>query len=120
MHAVLPQVALQYSGVQQGKTATVLRMQISDVDGAASIREFSQYPGEEEWLWNVLTFLQLLVGEEELCSTKWGLVRMLTVKANTNGSHMTVEKLVSRRRDLHLAAVRQNSIDLKCSLETMC
>ena len=38
-------VAVEYSGAKQGKTATVLRMQVSDVDGAASIAEFSQYPG---------------------------------------------------------------------------
>ena len=53
---------------------------MSDVDGAASIQEFSQYPGEKEWLWNVLTYLQYRVGEEELCTTPWGLVRMITVK----------------------------------------
>ncbi len=80
---VLPcmsQVALAYSGVRKGLTATVLRMEVSDVDGAASISEFSQYPGEEEWLWNVLTYLQYQEGEEELCTTPWGLVRMITVK----------------------------------------
>ena len=73
-------MALAYSGIHKGYTATVLRMEVSDVDGAASIQEFSQYPGEEEWLWNVLTYLQYRVGEEELCTTPWGLVRMITVK----------------------------------------
>ena len=63
INSIFPQVALEYSGVKHGKTATVLRMEVSDVDGAASIHEFSQYHGEEEWLWNVLTYLQYIEGE---------------------------------------------------------
>jgi hypothetical protein len=40
----------------------ILNPQVSDVDGAASIQEFSQYPGETERLWSVLTYLQYRVG----------------------------------------------------------
>ena len=72
----------------------ILNPQVSDVDGAASIQEFSQYPGEKEWLWNVLTYLQYRVGEEELCTTPWGLVRMITVKGVCRGRHVTLFALL--------------------------
>ena len=110
--------ALAYSGVKQGLLATVLRIELSDVDGAASIEEFSQYPSEEEFVWNVLTFLQYLVGKEELMSTPYGLVRMITVKANSNGQVLTIEQLASRRKDLHLASVHHNRGDLVRAIES--
>ena len=112
------QAALAYSGVKQGLLAAVLRIELSDVDGAASIEEFSQYLSEEEFVWNVLTFLQYLVGQEELVSTPHGLVRMITVKANSNGRVMTIEQLTSRRKDLHLASVHHNRVDLVRAVES--
>ena len=112
------QAALAYSGVKQGLLATVLRIALSDVDGAASVAEFSQYPNEEEFVWNLLTFLQYLVGKEELVSTPHGLVRMITVKANSNGRVLTIEQLTSRRKDLHLASVHHNRVDLVRAIES--
>ena len=112
-----PQAALAYSGVKLGLLATVLRIELSDVDGAASVEEFSQYPSEEEFVWNVLTFLQYLVRKEELVSTPHGLVRMITVKANSHGRVLTIEQLASRRKDLHLASVHHNRIDLVRAIE---
>lgn len=77
------------------------------MDDAASIEEFRRYSSEEEFVWNVLTFLQYLVGKEELVWTPHGLVRMITVKANSNGRILTIEQLASRRKDFHLVSVHQ-------------
>ena len=41
-------VALEYSGVKQGKVASVLAIDLSTIDMGAILTLFSQYPGEEE------------------------------------------------------------------------
>jgi hypothetical protein len=45
-------VALTYSGIKEGKAATVLAFDISTVDNAADISEFSQFPSERETVFN--------------------------------------------------------------------
>ena len=110
-------VAIEYSGASDGHGATVLRVEASDVDGAASVKEFSQYPGEEEYLWGVLSYVQYLEGRDEMCSTPHGMVTMLTVKVNSNGQARTVEQLIGRRKDLHMATVHHNRIDLQRAIE---
>jgi hypothetical protein len=40
-------VAVDYSGAKQGKAATLLKIEMSDVDAAVGIKELSQYPREE-------------------------------------------------------------------------
>jgi hypothetical protein len=109
-------VAVDYSGAKQGKAATVLKIEMSDVDAAVGIKELSQYPREEEWLWNVLTYLQYLEGREEVLTTPHGLCRVITVKANSNGRALTVEELAGRRKKLHLAAVAHKKQDVKVAL----
>jgi hypothetical protein len=53
------EVALQYSGVEEGKPkATVLVIRTGAVDRGACLRDFSQYPAEEEYLWLPLSFVQ--------------------------------------------------------------
>jgi len=111
------EVAIEYSGASDGHGATVLRVEASDVDGAASVQEFSQYPREKEWLWGVLCYVQCLEGKDEMCSTPHGMVRLVTVKVNSNGQAKTVEQLTGRRKDLHLATVHHNRIDLQRAIE---
>jgi len=45
-------IALQYSGVNKGLVGTVLCIETSTTNNGAVIVEFSQYPGEEETVWN--------------------------------------------------------------------
>ena len=52
-------VALQYSGVQQGRPlAMVMEIVTSSIDRGACIRDFSQYPAEVEYLWVPCSFLE--------------------------------------------------------------
>ena len=41
-------VALEYSGVKDGKVASVLAFDLSTIDMGTILTFFSQYPGEEE------------------------------------------------------------------------
>ena len=48
-------VALSYSGIREGKVATVMAFELSTVDHGAEISEFSQYPSERETVSEVST-----------------------------------------------------------------
>ena len=75
-----------------------------------------QYPGEREYLWLALSYIQAMPGIVEFKDTPCGLVRIIHVKVNANGNTRTVEELNNIRRDLHLAAVKQNAIDITQAL----
>ena len=53
---------MEYSGVKEGKVASVLAMEVSTVDGGAVLDPFSQYPAEEETLWNACSYLENVQG----------------------------------------------------------
>merc|ERR1719210_1183560 len=91
------EVALEYSGVQKGN-GTVLAMEMSEVDQGAILQEFSQYPGEEETLWNACSYMEALKGKEEWRLTKWGLVKLVYIKMNASGRALTVEELEYQRK----------------------
>merc|ERR1719210_1183559 len=91
------EVALEYSGAQKGN-GTVLAMEMSEVDQGAILQEFSQYPGEEETLWNACSYMEALKGKEEWRLTKWGLVKLVYIKINASGRALTVEELEHQRK----------------------
>jgi hypothetical protein len=99
------EVAIDYSGVKQGSIATVLATQTSQVDRGAFISEFSQFPGEEETLWNPLSYIQRQpgMGRDELRDSPQGLVRIIYVKINSNGRAMTTDELQGRRKNVIVA-----------------
>jgi hypothetical protein len=47
--------------------------------------------GERETVWNTCAYLEYLHGQDEIQSTKWGIVRVLKVKTNANTKALTVE-----------------------------
>lgn len=106
------EVAIDYSGASNGKTATVLAVRLSQVDSGACLIDFSQYPAELEYLWLALSYIQPIKGKEEFVETPHGLVRLIYVKVNANGKTRTIEELLNVRRDLHLATVKQNELDI--------
>ena len=59
--------ALKYSGVLKGFAGTMLAMRVSQVDRGASLKELSQYPSEQEIVWNPLSFLQYQKGAALQC-----------------------------------------------------
>jgi len=90
-------VACQYSGAGSGKLATVLAVQTGQVDSAANLEDFSQYPREKEYLWLALCYIQL-TGKERIVITKYGLVRLLYARFNLNGKTHTIEELADQRK----------------------
>ena len=93
-------VACQYSGVLSGKMATALAVQTGQVDSAANLEDFSQYPHEKEYLWLALSYLQLIKGKEDIKMTKHGPVRILYVRINVNSKTLTIEELADQRKDV--------------------
>jgi len=74
-------VATNYSKVAEGNPmATVLSMQCGAVDRAAPITEFSQFPGEEEWLWTPMCYVEPEPEWQQLIDvTPHGVVRVIPV-----------------------------------------
>ena len=94
------EVAIEYSGVKQGNIATILAMEVSEVDQVAVIEDFSQYPYEKEGVWNSCSYLEHRKGKTELLMTKWGAVKLLHVKTSANSKAMTLEELEERRQKI--------------------
>ena len=81
------QVAIDYSGVQQKHVrdyASVLAIDIAEVDKGADIGPFSQYPKETETVWNACSYIQNLRGRQEMIATEWGPVLVLNVTKKVN------------------------------------
>ena len=91
-------VAIDYSGIVQGKKATVLATQSSEVDKGAFLQEFSQFPGEEECLFNPSCYVERQVGMDELRETPYGMVKIIHVKINANQRALTSSELQARRK----------------------
>jgi ankyrin repeat protein len=100
------EVAVQYSGVKEGRPhAMLFEIQVSSVDRGACIREFSQYPGEEEYLWVPCSFLEPS-GEQSLEVTKDGVLKVVRVRVNANLKALTVEDMTEAKKRAHLASFR--------------
>ena len=78
----------------------------SSVDRGACIEMFSQYPSEKEFLYAPMSFLQPLGSFDDtyLIPASRGFVNAYAVRINSNLKSDTVEQLVSKKKDMHLAA----------------
>lgn len=111
------EVALEYSGAAKGLAGTVLAIELSEVDQGAVLQEFSQFPGEEEILWNACSYLEAREGREEWKMTKWGPVKLVSVKMNASGRALTVEELESRRKTIVVNMLETIDGDISHDLE---
>ena len=112
-------VAIMYCGVRDGKrSAKVIQIRPSSVDRAACIHEYSQYPGEREYLFVSLSFLQP-EGVMMVEATSYGLIHTMDVRVNANGSAATTEVLLGRKREAHLKAFETIVEELKVELESV-
>ena len=92
------EVAIDFSGIVQGEKATVLATQSSEVDKGAFLEKFSQFPGEEECLFNPSCYVERQVGMDELQETPYGMVKIIHVKINANQRALTSSELQERRK----------------------
>ena len=108
--------AMAYSGAKQSRAGTVLCIETSSTNNGAVIVKFSQYPGEEETVWNACSFIQHLPGRKEVeVLPEGGVVRVYHVLVSANSRAETVEELEGRRKrvvvqvldTLHAAVCRE-------------
>jgi hypothetical protein len=100
-------VAIQYSGIASNQPLpAIMVITPSSVDRGACIEQFSQYPSEREFLYVPMSFLQPLGGPDDnhLIATSHGFVSAYAVRINSNLKTDTVEQLVSKKKDMHVAA----------------
>jgi ankyrin repeat protein len=97
-------VALGYSGVKHRRPkAMVMVIETSSVDRGADISDFSQYPGEKEFLWVPCSFVQRVqpgAGRVEIVDG--GLVTFVLVRVNLNLKTETVEELLQKKKSMHI------------------
>ena len=110
-------IALQYSGVADdgARASTIFEIEVGSVDRGASIKEFSQYEHENEYLWAPGTFLEPREAWKETFHGR--TVTIQRVRAKSNLKVMTIEEMQSANKDMHLASFDFLIRDLKQSLE---
>jgi hypothetical protein len=72
------------------------------VDHGGDISEYSQFPGEREYLWNPCSLLESN-GEPFLEVTRHGIVTIIPVRMNNNVKTMTVEQLLEQKKRMHIS-----------------
>ena len=99
-------IAIQYSGVREGKPLAMLfEIQVSSVDRGACIRDFSQYPGEVEYLWVPCSFVEPS-GSPYLEVTQHGVASVVRVRVNANLRALTVEDVLEMKKQAHLVSFK--------------
>ena len=94
-------IAIHYSGADK-RRAIIFEIQAGRVDIGGSLRFVSQYPGEDEFLMQPLSCLEVM-GRPRVEATAQGEVVVFPMRVNVNLKSLTVEQLVARRKELHLA-----------------
>jgi len=97
-------VAVQYSGHEK-RRAMMLEIQAGRIDVGGSLGFLSQYAGEEEFLMQPLSCLEV-TGRPRMDRTEWGEVLVVPTRVNVNLKSVTVEELTERRKILHLAMAK--------------
>jgi hypothetical protein len=98
---------MQYSGAAEGRRLPmVLEIVVGPVDRGACIKDLSQFPKENEYLYLPLSFVSP-DGTPRVTISADGLgVRVIPVRINVNLSARTVEQLLEQKRRMHCAAFR--------------
>ncbi len=112
-------VALGYSGLKQRRPrAMVMVIEATSVDRGADISEFSQYPGEKEFLWVPCSFVQRAQpGGGRVEVVDGGLVTFVPVRVNLNLKTETVEELLEKKKSMHVTAFEFRVNELRLRLQ---
>jgi ankyrin repeat protein len=110
-------VAVGYSGVKEGKPkAIILQIHPNAIDRGADISEFSQYPGEKEFLFVPYSFIQGEGNQRTEVVDGGGVLTVVPVRVNINLKTETVEELQEKKKRLHLASARAMIDELRFEL----
>ena len=111
-------VAVQYSGVKDGKPkAGILQVQPNSVDRGADISEFSQYPGEKEYLFVPYSFVQGEGRQRAEVDGSGGVLTIVPVRVNINLKTETVEELKDKKKRMHLVSARAMVEEVRYELQ---
>jgi hypothetical protein len=100
-------VAVQYSGVKDKKPqASIMEIHPNAIDRGADISEFSQYPGEKEFLFVPMSYVQ----GEGRCRVEigpgGGVLKVISVRININLKTETSEQLKGKKKSMHSTAFK--------------
>ena len=111
-------VALGYSGVKERRPkAMVMVIETSSIDRGADISEYSQYPGEKEFLYLPCSFVQRVrQGNGRVQVVDGAIVAFVSVKVNLNIKTQTVEELQEQKKSLHIVSARSVLAEVKYDL----
>jgi hypothetical protein len=100
-------VAVQYSGVRDNKPkASIMEIRPNSVDRGADISEFSQYPGEKEFLIVPYSFVQGEGKHRTEITDGGGALTVIPVRVNINLRTETTEQRRRKKRIMHVAAFK--------------
>ena len=100
-------VAVQYSGVRDNKPkASIMEIRPNSVDRGADISEFSQYPGEKEYLIVPYSFVQGEGRQRTEITDGGGVLTVISVRVNINLKTETVEQIRRKKRSMHITAFK--------------
>jgi len=112
-------VAVKYSGVLEGRPhAMLLEIQPSCADRGASIKEFSQYPHEEETLFLPMSYVQKN-GDQREEHTAEGILTIVPVRVNVNIKADQLEDLEGKKRSFHIKGFQFRIRELRSKLRQM-
>ena len=107
------EVAIQYSGMDK-RRGIVFEIAAGRIDMGADLRQLSQYPAEEEFLFPPLSCLEV-IGEPRV---ERGVV-VFPLRVNMNLRGLTLEQLEERRKLLHSAMLKNLTEDLAVHLSQL-
>ena len=100
-------VAVQYSGVRDNKPkASIMEIHPNSVDRGADISEFSQYPGEKEFLIVPYSFVQGDGRQRTEITDGGGVLTVISARVNINLKTETLEQLLGKKKNMHIAAFK--------------
>ena len=100
-------VAVQYSGVRDNKPkASIMEIHPTSVDRGADISEFSQYPGEKEFLVVPYSFVQGDGRQRTEITEGGGVLTVISVSVNINLKTETLEQLKGKKKSMHMSAFK--------------
>ena len=100
-------VAVQYSGVRDNKPkASIMEIHPNSVDRGADISDFSQYPGEKEFLIVPYSFVQGDGRQRTEVTEGGGVLTVISARVNINLQTLTVEQLRGKKKSMHITAFK--------------
>eukprot|EP00960_Hanusia_phi_P060603 764555-Hanusia_phi.AAC.1 len=108
-------MAVQYAS--KGEThPTVFEISCGAIDRGADLRFLSQYPGEKEFLYPPLSYLEV-TRRPRLEEVEGQIVRVLPMRINANVTSSTIEGILGKRKELYVALLANVTEEIRRELE---